>query len=534
MASLKPRSSSGKVVLEKLTKELFLKNIVESRESQGGTDEFDFNKTRCRVLTDNETVKDKSNGILYWMYRDCRIQDNWAMVFAQRLAIKQKVPLFVCFTVKDAHQQYPTMRHFKFLIEGLKLLKKECESLNIGFYLLNSAPKDLAKSIVDNNIGGVICDFSPLKHPKKLQEVLLEHLPDDVPVVQVDAHNIVPVWKASDKQEGMAKFLRTKITKQLPEYLTGFPIIRRHKYSGKPNFKNEIESFDSAYSHYTPKWDVPEIKWGDGPGEKAGYSMLLDFILKNLRHYGATSNDPSKDNSSKLSPWINFGQISAQRCALEVKSVDSIYKEQCDKYLEELIVRRELTDNYCFFNSNYDNINGAANWAKETLKLHSKDKRTWIYTREQLEKAETHDEMWNSAQLQAHHEGKIHNYMRMYWCKKILEWTESPEQAIEYGLWLNDTFCLDGTDPNGYVGVMWSICGVHDQGWREREIFGKIRYMVDYSLRRKYNMDAYCARFGRKILGDSKTKAAIIPKEPKESKGKNETKKGKGIKRKAT
>ncbi|KAG5867875.1 hypothetical protein JTB14_028315 [Gonioctena quinquepunctata] len=533
MASLKPRGANGKIALDKLTKDLFLKDISESRKSQGESDDFDFNKKRCRILSKNENIKEKSDGILYWMYRDCRVQDNWAMIYAQRLAMKQKLPLFVCFSIKDAHQQYPTKRHFKFLLEGLKLVQKECEHLNISFYLLNSSPKDLAKLIENNNIGGVVCDFSPLKHPKKLHESLLEHLPNDIPVVQVDAHNIVPVWKASDKQEGMAKFLRTKITKHLPEYLTGFPVISKHKYSGKLDIKNKIEKIDDAFSHYKPKWDVAEVKWCGGPGEEAGYLQLHDFIIKNLRHYGETSNDPSKDNSSKLSPWINFGQISAQRCALEVKSVDSVYKEQCDKYLEELIVRSELTDNYCFYNNNYDNINGAANWAKETLKLHAKDKRAWVYTREQLERAETHDEMWNSAQLQAHHEGKIHNYMRMYWCKKILEWTESPEQAIEYGLWLNDTFCLDGTDPNGYVGVMWSICGVHDQGWREREIFGKIRYMVDYSLRRKYNMDAYCARFGRKILGDSKKNAAIIPKEPKESKKKQVDSK-KGAKRKAT
>ncbi|VEN43006.1 unnamed protein product [Callosobruchus maculatus] len=317
----------------------------------------------------------------------------------------------------------------------------------------------------------------------------------------------------------MAKFLRPKINKNLPEYLCGFPKVSKHKYSGiLKNLSGHFKDLNEAYKCFKPKWDVEVVKWGEGPGEEGGLSMLRTFMVERLKYYGVTSNDPSKDNTSKLSPWLRFGQISAQRCALEVKSLESLYKEQCERYLEELIVRRELTDNYCYYNQNYDNINGAANWAKETLKLHAKDKRTWTYTREQLENAQTHDEMWNAAQLQANTEGKINGYMRMYWAKKILEWTESPEQAIEYALWLNDTFCLDGTDPNGYVGVMWSICGVHDQGWRERDIFGKIRYMVDYSLRQKFDMEAYCARYGTKMNVEKK-KTKAVPK--------------KGIKRKA-
>ncbi|CAG9864277.1 unnamed protein product [Phyllotreta striolata] len=506
MASLKPRHCNGKILLNQLTKELFLNNIVESREAQGEPIDFDFIKARCKILSKNDRIKENSKGILYWMYRDCRVQDNWAMIFAHRMATKQKLPLFVCYSIKNAQNQYPTERHFTFLIEGLKIVQKECKKLNIAFHLLNSSPKDLATLIATNNIGGVVCDFSPLKHPRKLQETLLENLPDDVPLVQVDAHNIVPVWVASDKQEGMAKFLRPKINKHLDEFLTGFPVIPPHRYTGKLDTTNEIDLSD-ALKYFKPKYEVPYVQWGEGPGFEGALSMLHHFIINNLEYYGISSNDPAKDNTSKLSPWLNFGHISAQRCALEVKSLGSLHKQQCDKYLEELIVRRELSDNYCYYNSDYDNINGAAKWAKETLELHSKDKRTWVYSKEQLERANTHDEMWNCAQLQAQRIGKIHGYMRMYWCKKVLEWTKSPDEAIEYALWLNDTFCLDGTDPNGYVGVMWSICGVHDQGWKEREIFGKIRYMVDYSLRRKFDMDDYCASFNRKIAVSGKPKA---------------------------
>ncbi|KAJ8978730.1 hypothetical protein NQ317_003262 [Molorchus minor] len=399
-------------------------------------------------------------------------------------------------------------------ILGLKLVKERCSELNIHFYLLNSTPKDLAKLCIKNDIGGIVCDFNPLRYIVKVQKILVDTLSGNIPVVQVDAHNIVPVWEASDKQEGMAKFIRPKITKKLPEYLTGFPEVCKHPYSDKFEVGDEeFENIDDAYGIYEPKWEVPPVKWGEGPGEKGGLEALRLFMVKNLSFYGVNSNDPSKDTTSQISPWLHFGHISAQRCALE-----------------ELIIRKELSDNYCFYNENYDNTNGAANWAKETLKVHSKDKRIWVYSREQLEKAETHDEMWNAAQLQAVQDGKIHGYMRMYWCKKILEWTESPETAIAFSIWLNDTFCLDGTDPNGYVGIMWSICGVHDQGWKEREIFGKIRYMVDYSLRRKFDMDAYCSRFGRKISAETKKKT------DKSGSSENKKKLGinkKGVKRKA-
>lgn len=151
--------------------------------------------------------------------------------------------------------------------------------------------------------------------------------------------------------------------------------------------------------------------------------------------------------------WSVSGQISTQRVALEVTRLREVVKRQVDKFLEELIVRRELAENYCLYNPNYDNINGAADWAIKTLNDHRSDERPYVYTKEQFEKALTHDEMWNSAQIQLVQTGKMHGYMRMYWCKKILEWTETPEEAIEIALWLNDMYSLDGTDPNGFVGM---------------------------------------------------------------------------------
>lgn len=486
MASLKPRDSTGKISIKALTKEKFLHEVTQSRISS--IDSFPFNKSRCRILSKNDKIAEGTKGILYWMSRDCRVQDNWALLFAQRLALKNKLPLIVIFSLFEAHLQYPTRRHQHFLLEGLKHVDNECHSLNIQFCLVNESPKDLAETIERNKLGGVVCDFSPLRKHQESKQTLMKSLPKSIPLVQVDAHNIVPTWLASDKQEHMARTLRPKIKSKLSEYLSGFPEVARHPYSWKINL-NAVKFAAKTL------WDVealPDIE----ASEVAGLQRLHSFLQQGLEHYGITSNDPSKEHTSNLSFWINFGFISAQRVALEVKSLEALFKEQVDKYLEELIIRRELAENYCFYNANYDNIKGASDWAQKTLAAHQTDKRTYTYSRDQLQNALTHDDMWNAAQLQLLKEGKIHGYIRMYWCKKILEWTKSPQEALEFALWLNDTFALDGNDPNGFVGVMWSICGVHDQGWKERQVFGKIRFMVDYSLRRKFDMDAYCARFG--------------------------------------
>lgn len=163
-------------------------------------------------------------------------------------------------------------------------------------------------------------------------------------------------------------------------------------------------------------------------------------------------------------------------------------------------MRRELTDNFCFYNKKYDSVEGAYEWAQKTLKDHAKDKRSYLYTREQLEKAKTHDKLWNAAQYQMVAEGKMHGFLRMYWAKKILEWTSSPQEALCIALYLNDRYELDGQDPNGFVGCMWSICGIHDQGWAERPVFGKIRYMNYKGCLRKFNVAQFEKKYCPKNL----------------------------------
>lgn len=172
-----------------------------------------------------------------------------------------------------------------------------------------------------------------------------------------------------------------------------------------------------------------------------------------------------------------MGHLSFQRLTMEVKALNK-YANGTAAFIEEGLVRRELSDNFVYYApDNYDELDSAAQWAQDTLELHSSDQREYLYSLEEFERGETHDDLWNAAELQLIQTGKMHGFLRMYWAKKILEWSPSPIMALRTAQYLNDKYALDGRDPNGFVGVGWSIMGIHDMGWKERPIFGKIRFM---------------------------------------------------------
>ncbi|XP_076029730.1 deoxyribodipyrimidine photo-lyase-like [Oratosquilla oratoria] len=456
--------------------------------------EFKFNKKRVRMLTKAEDIPDGCNGIVYWMCRDQRIQDNWALLFAQRLALKSKVSLHVvfCLIPKLLDSSY---RHFDFLLKGLQEVEKECQELNIQFHLFPGYARDVLPDFIEKfNIGGVVTDFSPLRTQIQWIKDTKKALPKKIPMCQVDAHNIVPCWVTSDKQEYSAKTIRKKIHNKLPDFLTKFPPVCRHTIDSE--MKAEEVDWETAEKSLEVDMDVEPVKWAT-PGTRAGIQTLDQFCRKRLKYYADKRNDPNSPSLSNLSPWLHFGQISAQRCVLEVKTYKK-HSQGVETFIEEAVVRRELSDNFCFYQENYDTLDGAYSWARTTLNDHKKDKRHFVYSTQEFEEARTHDDLWNSAQIQLLKEGKIHGFLRMYWCKKILEWTASPEDALKVSLYLNDKYSLDGTDPNGYVGCMWSICGIHDQGWAERDIFGKIRFMNYDGCKRKFNISAFVAFYGGK------------------------------------
>ncbi len=337
----------------------------------------------------------------------------------------------------------------------------------------------------------MVSDFDPLKTKRKWKNEIAKKI--DIPFYGVDAHNIVPCFYVSPKQEFGAYTLRLKIHKNLPEFLDEFSKFKKMKTSTSPS-SNKI-NWDNVYSSLNVDEDVKPIDWIK-PGEKAAHQNVKNFIENKFDKYSELRNDPNEDVLSNLSPYLHFGQISAQRVALIVNGLND--HPSAESFLEELIVRRELSDNFCYYNSNYDSFKGFPDWARKTLNDHRKDEREFVYSLKKFEEAKTHEDLWNAAQNELVNTGKLHGYMRMYWAKKILEWSKSPEEALKIAIYLNDKYELDGRDPNGYTGCAWAIGGVHDRAWAERPVYGKIRYMNRNGAKRKFDVEKYVKRFSIK------------------------------------
>ena len=421
--------------------------------------------------------------VLYWMIRDKRVSDNWSLLVAQQIAIKNKVPLIVCFQFIG---KFPdsNIRQNGFLFKGLLETRHTLQKLNIEFLFLQGRPEKVINQLIEKrSIGTVVVDHNPLNvYRKRIKRVIGK---TDIPFYQVDAHNIVPCWKASGKKEYAAYTIRPKIKNNLKRYLTDMPQVISHPY-GDPQMKDL--SLNSILSGIVQDSTVKEVDWVN-PGEIAAKDILNKLKTK-LKGYSSNRNDPTKAALSDLSPYFHFGHIAPQRVAWEIHK-SKLQKEDKDAFLEEMIIRRELSDNFCEYEPEYDQFEGFHAWSQKTLNEHRNDEREYIYPLGQFEAAETHDDLWNAAQNEMKITGKMHGYMRMYWAKKILEWTPSPEIAQQIAIDLNDKYELDGRDPNGYTGIAWSIGGIHDRAWFERPIFGKIRYMNYNGCKSKFDVMKY-------------------------------------------
>ena len=434
-----------------------------------------------RITVEKEGIESKGP-VVYWMNRDQRVADNWALIHSIDLAKQRDSYTIVVFCLTPNVQNF-IARSCNFMIEGLKEAEHNLSLKKIPFYLLQGDPIEVLPAFLkQQNASVLVTDFDPLRTYMQWKESVGRKV--SIPIITVDAHNIVPCRIASTKQEFGAYTLRPKINRLLNDYLQDFPTIPIQRLP------------DTSYLHPavwpTTRSDGEEISPIDWikPGEQAAKNALYSFIEQKLNGYSIKRNSPELEWLSNLSPYLHFGHIAPQRVALEVIKSDANPEEK-EAFLEELIVRRELSDNYCYYNPNYDSVEGFPAWAKLSHNLHRMDEREYIYTRDTFEKALTHDTLWNAAQKELIRTGKMHGYMRMYWAKKILEWTQSPEEAQSIAIYLNDKYSLDGSDPNGYAGIAWSIGGLHDRAWFERPIFGKIRYMNSNGAKRKFDVEKY-------------------------------------------
>ena len=423
--------------------------------------------------------------ILYWMQAAQRIHGNHALALAADEAARLNLPLVVYFGLTS---DFPDadLRHYRFMLEGLCDVEAGLKKLSIPFILRLEAP-DQGVLQLASNAASVITDNGWLRIQRTWRRNVAEHLICRFQVVETEC--IVPVQIASSKDEYAAATIRRKIHKRLDQYLNLPPDLHYQPTASIPNLKGEsLHTIDKILSLLPLNRSVPPVKSFIG-GQNRGLKVLEDFIHTRLDRYHTDRNDPSKHAVSNLSPYLHFGQVSPHFIACSVRDADS---PGTAAFLEEFIVRRELAWNFVRYNSAYDSIDCLPQWAQKTLHDHRNDPREYIYDVQQLERAQTHDPAWNAAQMEMLLTGKMHGYMRMYWGKKLIEWTETPESAYNVALYLNNKWELDGRDPNGFAGIAWCF-GKHDRAWAERPVFGKVRYMNFNGLKRKFNIHDYIA-----------------------------------------
>lgn len=440
-----------------------------------------IHKDRIKSLNNNTIANGKY--VLYWMQASQRARFNHALEYAIDEANKLKKPVLVMFVLSDSFPE-ANRRHYFFMLEGLREIEAALKKRGLKFVCVNSSPE---KAVVDfaHDASLVITDRGYLRIQKLWRSAVASNL--RCPLIQVESDVVIPVETASAKEEYAAATLRPKIEKLLDNFLT--PLRERKPEVSSLNLK--FDSLDLSNPLFLLKRmkfsdDIENSKTMTG-GIIAAEKLLENFIKTKLKGFAEYRNNPELDYLSGMSPYLHFGNISPLFIALKVKEAGSQSEEA---YLEELIVRRELSMNFVYFNDNYDKFESIPNWAKETIHKHQKDKREFVYSRHQFEAAETHDEYWNAAQKEMMFTGKMSGYMRMYWGKKILEWSREPEEAYQTALYLNNKYEIDGRDPNGFAGVAWCF-GKHDRPWGEREIFGNIRYMNANGLKRKFDIDKY-------------------------------------------
>jgi deoxyribodipyrimidine photo-lyase len=423
--------------------------------------------------------------VVYWMQRAQRGIDNPALDVAIDVANTLRKPVVVFFAPVPFYPN-ANLRHYKFLNDGISDIAAALAQRNVGFVLRRYPDHTLLKFCEEVSAALVIGDENPMREPERWRVTAARKL--KVPLWTVDADVIVPS-KSLEKAQYAARTIRPRLQAHQHSFLRPSTNPVAHVPWNQPH---NLESLDPNCD-ITQGWrldrSVSPISNVRG-GTTNGLRQLRTFVEQKLTGYAAQRNQPEIAGTSQLSPYLHFGQISPITIALAVENAEA---PKADKtaFLDQFITWRELAINFVRFNPNYDNFECAELWAHRSLAAHANDQRPVLYTEQQLENAETYDPLWNAAQTQMVVHGWMHNYMRMYWAKKILEWTRTPAEAYRIAVYLNDKYELDGRDPNGYAGIAWAIVGKFDRPWFDRPIFGQIRYMSAASTGKKFDSPKY-------------------------------------------
>jgi deoxyribodipyrimidine photo-lyase len=430
--------------------------------------------------------------VVYWMQRAMRIVDNPALDVAIEAGNSLGLPVVVFFSVIP---NYPNanLRHYHFLQQGLRDAAEDAAERGVGFVVRRHPDNKLEAFLEEVGAAMLVGDENPCREPERWRQVLAARL--KIPFWTVDADVVVPS-RVFDRSFHLLLHFRPHLNRELPKYLVEPKSVEPiHRWEPPRNLLSFDLSGDITAGFTKLDRSIKPVESFTG-GTRAAMKRLRGFIRDDLAAYDEQRNHPETAGTSRLSPYLHFGNISPLRIALAVEAAPGIPSETRKRFLEQLIGWRELSVLFVRHEPNYDNWECAAPWARKSLLEHASDPRPYRYTLAQLERCETHDDLWNAAQRQMVLTGWMHNYMRMYWAKMILNWAPDPSTAFDWAVMLNDRYQLDGRDPNGYAGIAWAIVGRHDRPWFNRPVFGLVRSMTGASIARKFDAQAYIRQQG--------------------------------------
>ena len=429
--------------------------------------------------------------VLYWMQRAQRFSDNAALDVAIDAANELGKPVVVACCLISSFP-HANLRHFQFLVEGLPDIAAGLARRRAGFILRRGPGHGVERLCDELRPALVVTDENPLREPERWRQRVAQRI--RVPFWTVDADVVVPSARL-EKEQYAARTIRPRIHRLLEWFqVPSREPVARARWKAPPALGSLDPESTVLNGMSIDRRTGPVAGFQGGPTE--GRRRLRRFLAERLASYDQNRNHPEIDGTSGLSPYLHFGHLGPREVALAVRDSSAPLVDR-QAFLEQFIVRRELAVNFVRFNPKYDQLDACEPWALETLRRHHRDRRPHLYSARQLEQAETHDHLWNAAQRQMVTTGWMHGYLRMYWAKKILEWTRSPEEALAVAIELNDRYELDGRDPNGYAGIAWAIGGKHDRAWGpERPVFGTIRFMSYGSTSRKFDSRRYVERWG--------------------------------------
>ncbi|MBM80564.1 MAG: deoxyribodipyrimidine photolyase [Planctomycetaceae bacterium] len=485
--------------------------------------------SELRIQASNQNcVRPDGEFVVYWMIANRRLTSNFALQRAVDHAVRLQKPLLIVEALRSGYR-WASDRIHRFVLQGMADNRAAAASCGVWHYayvepepghgagMLEALAKKACLIVTD--------DFPCFFLPRMLKSVA-ERLP--VRLEAVDSNGLLPM-RATDKVFSTAYSFRRFLQKELPAHMLDLP-------DPEPLANRKLKEFDRLPRGFEDRWPEAgnELLWADSDvlsglpidhtvqaalfngGTRAAGETLDSFINDRINRYAEERNQPESDAASGLSPFLHFGHISSHEVFVRILQRENWSEShlaakatggregwwgmspEAESFLDELITWRELGFNMCSKRDDYDQYESLPEWARDTMEEHEGDVRPHLYSLEEMDAAETHDDLWNAAQNQLVTEGRMHNYLRMLWGKKIYEWSASPRDALQVLIELNNRYAVDGRNPNSYSGIFWCL-GRYDRAWGpERPIFGKIRYMSSENTARKLKVKAYIQRYARR------------------------------------